>query len=87
MSGSSDLRPLVEAAFSDPDLLQDEAHSKAVLETIDLLDKGELRVAEPNPVDGDGDWLVHGWVRQAILLYFRIAGISEMNAGDLVYYD
>ena len=36
---------LVEAAFEDRDLLRDAKYSDAVLETIDLLDRGEVRVA------------------------------------------
>src|SRR5262245_64569161 len=40
----------------------------AVSEVLDLLDKGELRVAEKR----DGGWLVHQWLKKAILLSFRL---------------
>jgi 2,3,4,5-tetrahydropyridine-2-carboxylate N-succinyltransferase len=40
----------------------------AVNETLDLLDKGELRVAEKV----GGDWVVHQWLKKAILLSFRL---------------
>jgi 2,3,4,5-tetrahydropyridine-2-carboxylate N-succinyltransferase len=36
-------------------------------EVLDLLDRGELRVCAP---EGDR-WTTHGWIKQAILLYFR----------------
>ena len=39
----------------------------AVEETIEKLDRGELRVAEKV----DGTWIVHAWIKQAILQYFR----------------
>jgi len=40
---------------------------RAIDDVIAALDVGTLRVAEP---DGD-DWIVHAWIKQAILLYFR----------------
>jgi 2,3,4,5-tetrahydropyridine-2-carboxylate N-succinyltransferase len=40
---------------------------KAIDEVIDLLDKGKLRVAEPI----DGQWVTHGWIKRAILMYFQ----------------
>ena len=40
----------------------------AVEETLDLLDKGEARVAEKI----DGHWVVNRWLKKAILLSFRL---------------
>ncbi|HSM01393.1 MAG TPA: 2,3,4,5-tetrahydropyridine-2,6-dicarboxylate N-succinyltransferase [Acidimicrobiia bacterium] len=74
-------RELIEEVFSDLERL-DEAHD-AVEETIAALDRGELRVAEKV----DGEWVVHGWVKQAILLYFRMAGLETWNAGPLEFHD
>ena len=51
--------------------------------TIDLLDRGELRVAEPGP---DG-WVVNEWVKKAILLYFRLRKVEPMEVGDLHFLD
>ena len=56
----------------------------AVEETIDLLDRGEVRVAEP---DGDGAWAVHAWVKQAVLLYFRVRGLETTDVGPFEYHD
>ncbi len=36
---------------------------------LELLDRGEARVAEP---DGNGGWLVNQWLKQAVLLSFRL---------------
>ena len=44
-------------------------------ETIDLLDRGELRVAEPGP---DG-WVVNEWAKKAILLYFRLKKVEPIE--------
>jgi 2,3,4,5-tetrahydropyridine-2-carboxylate N-succinyltransferase len=67
-------------AASDPSAAVD---ADAVEETIDLLDRGEVRVAEP---DGDG-WAVHTWVKQAVLLYFRVRGLETTDVGPFEYHD
>jgi 2,3,4,5-tetrahydropyridine-2,6-dicarboxylate N-succinyltransferase len=57
---------------------------EAVAETIARLDRGEIRVAEP---DGDGGWTVHEWVKEAILLYFRQAEMTTTEVGPYEYHD
>jgi 2,3,4,5-tetrahydropyridine-2,6-dicarboxylate N-succinyltransferase len=42
---------------------------EAVLETLERLDAGTLRVASRQ---ADGAWVTHQWAKQAILLYFRL---------------
>jgi 2,3,4,5-tetrahydropyridine-2-carboxylate N-succinyltransferase len=48
------------------------------------LDDGQLRVAE---VDDHGDVVVHEWVKQAILLLFRLRPLTHGGAGPFEYYD
>ncbi len=43
---------------------------------MDLLEQGKLRVAEP---DDQGQWHVHEWLKQAILLYFRVRDNSVVR--------
>jgi 2,3,4,5-tetrahydropyridine-2-carboxylate N-succinyltransferase len=66
-----------ELAASDGDAL------RTVTEAIDLLDRGEARVAEP---DGD-DVIVHQWLKQAILLLFKLAGMETIDSGPYEYAD
>lgn len=61
----------------------DTPDDDAVRNVIELLDTGRLRVAEPN---GDA-WMVHAWVKQAILAYFRIQGMVEGSFDGLPYHD
>ncbi len=49
----------------------------AVEEVLDLLDKGELRVAEKI----DNEWVVHEWLKKAILLSFRLHDPHRMDGG------
>ena len=79
----SRLESSVEAAFADRALLTNDEHRSAVLETVDLLDRGELRVAEPV----DGDWVVHGWVQKAVALYFAVAEMQVIELGPFEFYD
>jgi 2,3,4,5-tetrahydropyridine-2-carboxylate N-succinyltransferase len=55
----------------------------AVLDTIDRLDTGELRVAEKR----DGDWVVNDWLKKAVLLSFRIEDNCFIKGGFTNYYD
>jgi len=47
----------------------------ALEQILELLEQGHLRVAEP---DDEGDWRVQEWIKQAILLYFRVRDNSVM---------
>ena len=49
----------------------------AVEETLDLLDKGEARVAEKI----DGAWVVNQWLKKAILLSFRLNDPQKIDGG------
>ncbi|OEY86950.1 2,3,4,5-tetrahydropyridine-2,6-dicarboxylate N-succinyltransferase [Wolbachia pipientis] len=56
------------------------AAKKVVQAVIELLDHGKIRVAEKS---SDGNWVVHQWVRQAILLYF----LTEENRMGCRWFD
>lgn len=58
----------------------------AVERVIAALNDGLLRVATP-PETGDGAWTVHSWLKQAILLYFRLRPMEGMEAGPLRWFD
>jgi 2,3,4,5-tetrahydropyridine-2-carboxylate N-succinyltransferase len=91
-----ELRALVEAAWADRALLgggaEKSAHARAVVVVVDLLDRGELRVASPPPstpeaAADDAEWTTHAWVKQAILLYFAVRGMEKMEVGPFEFYD
>ncbi len=61
-----------------------ETHVRdAVIDTIERLDCGELRVAQPH----DGDWVVNDWIKKAVLLSFRIEDNQFIKGGFTNYYD
>ena len=47
-----EIRQWIERAWDDRSLLENPEVQQAILQTIDLLDQGRLRVASPNP-EGD----------------------------------
>ena len=51
---------------------------------ITKLDDGQLRVAE---IDPKGVVIVHEWIRQAILLLFRLHGLEKTEVGPFEYLD
>ena len=55
----------------------------AVAAVIARLNDGSLRVAEKR----DGDWVVHQWVKKAVLLSFRLEDNVPIQSGALQYYD
>ena len=79
----------IERAWEDRALLKDPAIVRAIEHTIELLDKGEVRVAEPVDgfADGEGRWKVNDWVKKAVILYFPIRGMETLHAGPLEFHD
>ena len=77
---------LIEAAFADRALLKNDEHRGAVEAVLADLDTGKLRVATP-PAGGEGEWTVHAWVKQAILLYFGIRAMEKLEVGPFEFHD
>jgi 2,3,4,5-tetrahydropyridine-2-carboxylate N-succinyltransferase len=75
-----DLKRVIEAAWEGRDAINNGTKGEvreAVLETIERLDSGALRVAER----GDGGvWTTHEWAKQAILLFFRLTPNALVEA-------
>jgi len=85
MSGIDETnRGLIEAAFADRALLSKGEHRDAVLETLEQLDTGKLRVATQG---ADGEWTTHAWVKQAVLMYFGLRGMETMECGPFEFHD
>ena len=64
-------------------MLNDLSTIKAIKETIELLDSGELRVAQSE----GAKWIVNEWVKKAVLLYFPINKMTTLEAGPLEFHD
>jgi 2,3,4,5-tetrahydropyridine-2-carboxylate N-succinyltransferase len=78
-----DLKKLIEQAWEDRKLLEYNEYITAVETVIERLDKGEIRVAE---VIG-GRWHTNDWIKKAVILYFPIRKMEEIEVGPFVFHD
>jgi 2,3,4,5-tetrahydropyridine-2-carboxylate N-succinyltransferase len=77
------IRKIIESAWENRDLLKEQNTIDTIRKVIDLLDKGELRVAQPI----EGGWQVNEWVKKAVVLYFPIQKMETLEAGIFEYHD
>jgi len=73
----------INSAWEERSLLDKEMTQKTIREIIEEVDKGRLRVAEP---DHD-NWRVNDWVKKAIILYFPIQKMKTIEVGPLEFHD
>ncbi|TJY32863.1 2,3,4,5-tetrahydropyridine-2,6-dicarboxylate N-succinyltransferase [Pontimicrobium aquaticum] len=77
------IKSVIEAAWENRNLLNEEKTISAIREVINLLDVGKLRVAEPT----NNGWQVNEWVKKAVVLYFPIQKMETIEAGPLEFHD
>lgn len=77
------MQKLIEAAWNNRELLKEKETQQCIREVIDLLDKGKMRVAEPN---SDG-WIVNEWIKKAVILYFPIQKMETIELGIFEFHD
>lgn len=87
MENWSEVQSAIESAFEDRDKLQDPHYGDAVRKCIAALDRGELRVAQADPKDPEAPWIVHAWIKQAVLLYFALAKMEIIEVGPFEFFD
>jgi 2,3,4,5-tetrahydropyridine-2-carboxylate N-succinyltransferase len=56
-----------------------------VTEAIELLDRGEARIAEVDPTTDEV--VVHQWLKQAVLMLFRLRAMETIEVGPFEYAD
>jgi 2,3,4,5-tetrahydropyridine-2,6-dicarboxylate N-succinyltransferase len=77
------MQNIIEKAWEDRSLLSDADTRKVIENVIEELDKGRLRVAEP---DGDS-WKVNDWIKKAVILYFPIRQMETIEVGPMEFHD
>jgi len=79
------LQARIEALWARRDQLSPTttgADRASVEEALEMLDSGQARVAEP---DGNGGWQVNQWLKQAVLMSFRLADSAPMDISTGAY--
>ncbi|MFC5270044.1 2,3,4,5-tetrahydropyridine-2,6-dicarboxylate N-succinyltransferase [Adhaeribacter terreus] len=77
------LQTIIENAWQDRSLLQDKNTQEAIRSVLEDLDKGRIRVAEP---EGE-NWKVNEWVKKAVLMYFPIQQMETIKVGPFEFHD
>jgi 2,3,4,5-tetrahydropyridine-2-carboxylate N-succinyltransferase len=78
-----EIASIVSEAWNNRDFLKEDDTKDAINETIELLDKGLIRVAE----NIGQDWKVNDWIKKAVIMYFSISSLKVIHAGDIEYFD
>jgi 2,3,4,5-tetrahydropyridine-2-carboxylate N-succinyltransferase len=78
------MRTIIEEAWEDRSLLANQKTIDAIDNVIEQIDKGTLRVAEPN---SDGEWVVNEWVKKAVIMYFPIRKMEVIEVGPFEFHD
>jgi 2,3,4,5-tetrahydropyridine-2-carboxylate N-succinyltransferase len=76
------LQSEIERLASSSGLEQNDQAQATFLAFRDALTRGELRAAEKI----DGSWKVNAWVKQGILLGFRMGKLSQMGSGECLSF-
>ncbi|MAA57398.1 MAG: 2,3,4,5-tetrahydropyridine-2,6-dicarboxylate N-succinyltransferase, partial [Cryomorphaceae bacterium] len=77
------MKETIEKAWENRELLKNKETIQAIEAVIEQIDKGLLRVAEP---DGD-QWKVNEWVKKAVVLYFPIRQMETIEVGPFEFHD
>ena len=77
------MRDIIEKAWENRSLLNDINTKQTIRKVIDLLDKGEVRIAEKI----NSKWIVNQWIKKAVILYFPIQKMKTIQSGDIEFFD
>jgi len=82
----NELEKIINSAFENKQNINEKSEKEiinAIDQTIELTDKGELRVAEKK----NGSWKVNQWIKKAILLSFRTRTMTMSKGPYTTWYD
>lgn len=77
------IQKIVEQVWENRELLAHQDVRKTIERVVELLDRGELRVAEPVK----NGWQVNEWVKKAVIMYFPIKEMKVIEAGPMEFHD
>lgn len=77
------LQQIILAAWENRELLKTDETKDTIKQVIELVDKGQLRCAEPT----DSGWQVNDWVKKAVILYFPIQQMETIEVGPFEFHD
>ncbi|MEI6122738.1 MAG: 2,3,4,5-tetrahydropyridine-2,6-dicarboxylate N-succinyltransferase [Bacteroidota bacterium] len=79
----TELQQIIENIWSNRELLKKPDSCDAIRATIELLDKGKVRVCEPI----ESGWKLNEWIKKAVILYFPIQQMETIEIGPFEFHD
>lgn len=73
----------IEEIWNDQSRLKNKEDQQMINSVIEMLDGGDLRVAEPK----EESWIVNEWVKKAVVMYFPIRKMETIEAGPFEFHD
>ena len=80
---TTEFQAIVEQAWENRELLKDVKVQEAIRAVVEMLDKGQIRVAEPTP----NGWQNNEWIKKAVILYFPIQKMETIEVGPFEFHD
>ncbi|MCB0365657.1 MAG: 2,3,4,5-tetrahydropyridine-2,6-dicarboxylate N-succinyltransferase [Bdellovibrionaceae bacterium] len=82
------MQSLISQTFEEMDSIKkfdslEEDRVEAIKKAVKGLDSGEYRVCTKEK----GEWVTHQWLKQAILLFFKLKKMKTIEAGDFRFVD
>ena len=78
-----DFKNIIDKAWDNRSLLKEKTTINAIEKVIDLLDKGEIRVAEKI----NNEWVTNEWIKKAVVLYFPTRKMQTIEVGPFEFHD
>jgi 2,3,4,5-tetrahydropyridine-2,6-dicarboxylate N-succinyltransferase len=78
------LEELILNAWENREMLKEEKVIAAINKVVELVNSGELRVANPN---SKGEWIANEWIKKAIILYFPLRQMEIQEVGIFQFHD
>lgn len=79
----TDLKIFIEEAWENRRLLNEAKYADAISEIIEMLDKGQVRVAQPEGIA----WVVNELIKKAVILYFQVRKMEISEVGIFEFHD
>tara|TARA_Y100000992_G_scaffold272327_1_gene213854 strand:+ start:4079 stop:4885 length:807 start_codon:yes stop_codon:yes gene_type:complete len=77
------MKTVIESTWKDRSLINKKENQECILDTINQLDKGVIRVAEKI----NENWTINEWVKKAVIMYFQIQKMKTIEVGPFEFHD
>jgi 2,3,4,5-tetrahydropyridine-2-carboxylate N-succinyltransferase len=74
---------IIEEAWENRELLKDKKVQQIIEDVIEMLDRGQVRVAEKK----GNEWIVNDWIKKAVILYFPIKKMESIELPPFEFHD